>query len=190
MTKKEWAALAVKLSSYYPNSFKMDNTQQVRDWFEALADLPSEHVYAGIMHMVRTQAAFPSIADIREHAAPPSMPWSLAWAEVMKAVGEVGRSGSPTWSSPAVAWAVAAIGWQEICDTPRSNLGTIRAQFRGAIEEANEAISRGETFRTLGIEPPRRMSAPRTFKELVGQEPLTALPPPPAPPNPQEESTP
>lgn len=171
MTKKEWAALAVKLSSYYPNSFKLESTQQMRDWYEALADLPGEHVYAGIMHMVRTQSAFPSIADIRKHAEPQPVPWSLAWAEVMKAVGEVGRDGSPVWSHPAIAWAVAGIGWQELCNTPNSQLGTTRAQFRGAIEQANEAIKRGETFLALGIEQPKRVQGPQSFKELLDTSP-------------------
>lgn len=91
MTKREWAECATILATFYPHNFKLgdgagdDEAAQHRAkgqmmlWFQALADLPGERVKAAVWSMVRTQPAFPSVADIRRLAEGQADAAAEAW---------------------------------------------------------------------------------------------------------------
>jgi hypothetical protein len=57
-----------------------------------------------------------------------TLPGELALAEVMAQVSRTGRYGAPSWSSPALAAAVQAMGgWVAVCDS--DNPEAFRAHF-------------------------------------------------------------
>lgn len=168
MTKEEWAACAAMLATFYPHSFKLESKEAVKLWFDELKDLPGERVHAAIKHMVRSQTAFPSVADIRRLAEPPKISWGEGWAEVMKAVGEVGMYGAPTWSDPAIGRAVEALGgWEAICQTPNRDHPALRAHFRAELESALADGHREATFAQLGVQVPKRIGKPKAMGELL-----------------------
>lgn len=102
MTKAEWGACAAILANFYPHNFKLGGepdragddeatkrakeraSAQMNLWFQALADLPGDRVKAAIWSMVRTQPAFPSVADIRRLAEGAADAASEAWAEALR----------------------------------------------------------------------------------------------------------
>lgn len=181
MTKTEWKPLAALLVAYYPNSFKIegdgdpnsDATKRghamLTAWYDGLADLPAARVHASILHMVRTQPAFPSIADIRKHAEAGDLTAATAWAEVIKEVGRIGRGGLPCWTDARIGHAVAALGgWSAVCDAPTKDHPTMRAQFRQAFEGATEIEGRKRTFEHLGVPTaPPQLKPPQALKGLL-----------------------
>lgn len=170
MTREEWASCAVLLAQYYPTTFKLDKAQ-MQAWYAALADLDGERVLASVMHVVRTKAAFPSVADIRGHAEAGALTAATAWASVSKAIGRVGRYRVPEWEDPRIAVAVDALGgWEAICDMPLKDVPTARAQFRQAFEGAGEVEIRRRTFECFGVPltpPAVAIGTTQSLKELL-----------------------
>lgn len=104
---------------------------------------------------------FPRISELRALAAPAMPDADQAWEEARRAAGSVGSYRSPSFSHPAIAEAVKAIGWMDICQTPIDQLGTLRAQFG----RAYEAVKR----RRIGAESKQLVAA------IVQQLPQHAL---------------
>lgn len=76
-----------------------------------------------------------------------------AWAEVRSASEQRGyASGPPDWSHPAVADAVAAIGWRELCLS--TNPEALRAHF---LHLYGSAVARGNRRRDLPSSIANRM---------------------------------
>ena len=56
------------------------------------------------------------VALIRKNAAEDTIPLAGdAWSEVLREIGRTGSKGSPEFSHPAIARAVAGIGWRNLC---------------------------------------------------------------------------
>lgn len=91
MTPQQWAKCVLVLRSAYGASFKLDE-EGVVVWFEMLRDLDGARVLAAVERMVKSQKAFPSIADIRALAEPEKNPGEV-WAEVLRVVLETGPYG-------------------------------------------------------------------------------------------------
>ena len=88
--------------------------------------------YAANVHM-QSKTFFPSIAELRSVAADKAIGYlpaaEEAWGEVKEAIRKVGYWGTPKWSSPPVAAAVNAIGWDTICSGLVEDAGVNRAHF-------------------------------------------------------------
>lgn len=140
----------------WPKLFELPASPMVADvkwqvWQDILGDLD-----AGLLRRAITAAASsqypPSPGELRtlalrlrsieanESLAPDP---DEAWAEVRKAFHRVGRYGTPQWSHPALAAAVDAMGWEQLCDSPDGD-PTTRAQFRGFYESARARIVAAE----------------------------------------------
>lgn len=152
MTREVWVRCLLILRASYATSMKLDDAG-AEVWFEMLKDLPGEKVVAAVMHMCKTTKAFPSIAEIREHAlGDEGKPdHTRAWGEFVEAIRRVGYMGKPEFSDPALVETVKRLGgWSHICTTMLvEHEPTWRAQFRAAYTDAHAALSRSKTFEGL-----------------------------------------
>lgn len=94
-------------------------------WHDELADLPAQAIRDALHEPdLARREWFPPLGLIRERALlataraagvplPPDT--DVAWLEVGRQIRAVGHRGSPEWSHPAVAEAVAAVGWRVLC---------------------------------------------------------------------------
>ena len=63
-------------------------------------------------------------------ASPADQDWNEAYAELQKAIRQIGYMGKPEWSNPALAETVKTLGgWQAVCFNEDPE-GVFRAQFR------------------------------------------------------------
>lgn len=181
MTKQEWGVIAKMLADFYPHSFKIQDPGAVKNWFMGLADLQGERVAAAVWTMVRTQPAFPSVADIRRLAEGSADAAAEAWAEALKLAtgpgaapehrayvpngrievidGKVRRLDAQTsevaplqFSDPILEKAIGAIGGLAvIAYGDLSTLETRRAQFLKLYQGFAAEHKRCATFEALGV---------------------------------------
>jgi hypothetical protein len=129
MTPAETTKVLALLKASYPRqAVGRDN---MKAYALMLGDLPFADVQRAVVRHVAESNWFPSIAELREAAtgAASSAPdFDEAWAEVCSEIRRVGNYGRPEFSHPAVAAAVDAVGWRNLClsTTP----GVERAAFR------------------------------------------------------------
>jgi len=140
MTKNEVAKLLAICSAAFPHVTVSKETASV--YAEMLGDLDFEQALRGLRRVLATSHFFPSIAAIRDAYVavsghrPPSI--EEAWGEVINAAKTVGASTLPTWSHEAVASAVSALGWREICMA--DNASVLRAHFFKVYEGAVKTV--------------------------------------------------
>lgn len=183
MNKQEWAELAKVLGTFYPHNFRPTDATEVKLWYMALADLPGDRVGAAIWSMVRMQAAFPSVADIRRLAEGAADTAAEAWAEALRIVREKGTApehrrfqpkGVITYQEgrvvrqdaergeleqlvipdPILEKTIHAIGGlQALGQCEVSRLDTMRAQFLKLYAAFTAESKRAATFASLGVSP-------------------------------------
>lgn len=140
MTNSEIAQLLAVCSAAFPHVTVTKETAAV--YAEMLADLEFEQALRGLRRVLATSQYFPSIAALREAYIavsghrPPSL--DEAWREVIQAAKSVGASSMPKWSHEAIADAVAALGWRDICMS--DNATALRAHFFKVYDHAAKAV--------------------------------------------------
>lgn len=138
MKRDEMAQIIVVMGKVWPNMRIPESTAEaalMRDaWFRVLGDFESDVVMASVDWFSNEAREFPpnpgQLADrVRSMLDPldvvPDVDQALV--EIRAAIGACGRSGSPSWSHPAIAAAVASIGWRNLCDS--TNQDVLRAQI-------------------------------------------------------------
>lgn len=120
-------------------------------WLKHLADLPHDLLAAACTNHIDQSTWLPSIHEIRasavslmRQASPADQDWNEAWAELQKAIREIGYVGisewsesegkfiarPPDWTNPALAQTVKTLGgWQAVCFNEDPE-GVFRAHFR------------------------------------------------------------
>lgn len=177
MNKTEWVECATILATFYPHNFQLgadlgnDEASariaqgQMMLWYHALADLPGPRVKAAVWSMVRSQPAFPSVADIRRLAEGNADAAAEAWDEAMRlamgpgivpehVVSNPGHDAPSTVpSDPLIAKTLKALGGiRELAFGPSERLPTIRAQFLKLYQGFAQEIRRQATFEALGVD--------------------------------------
>jgi hypothetical protein len=160
MTGKEWAACVLALRSSYGASFKLDDAA-IDVWFNMLNDLPGDRVMASVVHMVKTQESFPSIAQIRKHAEGETADPMTLWGEIQaKAHASIwppfyaGEYHPVEWSDPLIPKALAGIGGaQAYLECNAEAMPAMRKHFCLAYASLRESAQRGATFEALGVSP-------------------------------------
>jgi hypothetical protein len=172
MTHGECMAMLAVAGKVYGEGVAED---VVEAWAQFMADVTPEEGAAAMREHITESPHFPKVADIRKRVAAhrvnaPDV--AAAWGEVLRQVRLVGYYGLPQFSHPAIAAAVDALGWQEVCHTPTDQLGTLRAQFeryfRSRLETGARAANAGalEEHRRHGA-----ISAGDALKQLLGKKP-------------------
>jgi hypothetical protein len=162
MTDEEWLSCAQVLASAFPHSFRVADEFAMEVWYKALADLPCQSVAAAIWHMVKTKPAFPSIAEIRRHAAGNVIDPIVVWAEVEAKGFAVyhghllrtaeGQWVPVEWSDPRIELALEAVGGlKHVIEMSRGERSGLRAHFCRAYEAHREEDARKRTFEELGV---------------------------------------
>lgn len=147
MTKGECAAMLAIASRMYGQPVDAD---LVEGWSEFMGDVSPEEGTHALREHITESSKFPTVADIRKRVASvrvSALDVGEAWGEVNRALQRVGFYGSPTWSHPAIASAVEALGWKTICHTDNDDVPTLRAQFeryyKAALEGRQRAANAG-----------------------------------------------
>lgn len=119
-------------------------------WAEFMGDVTADEGARAIREHITESPHFPTVADVRKRVASMRIGRvdpGAAWEEVRRAIGREGRNRTPEWSHPAIAAAVNALGWVDICNTLDDDLSTLRAQFeryyRAAMENRAKAANVG-----------------------------------------------
>ena len=106
-------------------------------WIDHLSDLDDTLLTMAVKNHIERSQWLPSIAEIRasavslmRQASPADQDWNEAYAELQKAIRQIGYMGKPEWSNPALAETVKTLGgWQAVCFNEDPE-GVFRAQFR------------------------------------------------------------
>ncbi|RMD57454.1 hypothetical protein D6833_13885 [Candidatus Parcubacteria bacterium] len=127
-----------KLALVYPQQEVPEETVEM--YVRLLDDLPVDALRAAALQLATTSKWFPTVAEIREAAFAlmehqSGLPSAYeAWQEVMRQAFEVGHTGKPQFSHPAIMEAVKAIGgWRYVCMS--TNQVADRARFVDAYEQ-------------------------------------------------------
>lgn len=117
---------------------------------------------------------FPTIGEIRARVdggnKPPDV--DLAFGEVLAGVSKWGQYRDPRWTHPAIAAAVGALTWREICLS--ENADALRAHFFKVYEVVAKRIKADETtefVKSIVAELPKRALAGREQRALKSGEP-------------------
>lgn len=146
MTHNESIKILAVLTAAYPQVEIQEETIEIYTKF--LLDLPYEAGQAAALEVIARSKWFPSIAELRQ-AAVGMLPKNdvpnsgEAWGEVVRQLHSVGYYGRPSFSHPAVAKAVKAIGWYELCvsENPTADRAHFLRIYEGYRErEVNKAL--------------------------------------------------
>ena len=112
-----------------------------------LKDIPDEAFLRSVKRIMAShEEIYQStnlVALIRKNAKEDTIPMvGDAWAEVLREIGRTGSRGTPEFSHPAIARAVAGVGWRNLC---LSELISVeRAHFYRIYDQVKERTEREE----------------------------------------------
>ena len=157
MTRPECLQIFALLAAAYPKEPMTE--AQVTLYTQMLAPYDGTAVRAAILLHIQQSPWFPRVSDVVERlTARAELDPDEAWREVVTAIRRVGMYGVPHWSHPALADAVAAMGWTTLCQSTnpeadrahfvrfyqsavtRQREHTLIAQLSPALREALQAI--------------------------------------------------
>jgi hypothetical protein len=168
MTHGECGAMLAIAGRIYGKSV---NLALVDVWHEFMASMSAEEGVRAMKRHVVESPHFPTVADIcrlvREERLGPQDA-AEAWEEVRRAFGRCGRDREPTWSTPAIAGAVEAIGWRELCNTLDEDLPTVRAQFERYFKARLETQAKQQRNQIADGEQKRL--GPKSVQELMREQ--------------------
>ncbi len=139
MDKKEFAAFAMALRTYYPKEQILPNQQAMELWYREIRDIPFPVAEMALRKWVATNKWSPSIADIREITAGivngETLTWGEAWEKALKAVrrfGSYNKRDALESLDPLTRKCVESIGYMELCMS--ENIMVERAHFQRVFE--------------------------------------------------------
>ena len=142
MNKHETAEVLGYLAAAFPNAKVTKQTAIV--FHDVLSALPASDVMVAAKELVRECEFFPSPAQILNSVARLSGAVSpapaIAWQEVLRQVGDKGRSGVPEFSHATTEAVVKAIGWRDICMS--ENVDVLRANFLKMYDSMAKSLER------------------------------------------------
>jgi hypothetical protein len=120
-------------------------------WKMLMEDLGDEEFTKAVIHICRTKQKMPPnvVAAIREEIDGGNFSAEEAWQKVLQAISSVGIYGEPKFEDPAIANAVKAIGWKDICNTPNREMGVTRAHFYRAYQACRKRAALMETYKVI-----------------------------------------
>lgn len=135
MTERDCVELFDRLAAAYPKEPMTD--AQFDLYKDILAPYDVRDVVRATLLHIQKSPFFPRVSDlVGVLTRSDQLDADQAWAEVLQQVRRVGYYGVPVWSHPAVADAVAALGWQTLCTS--DNQEADRAHFMRFYERAHD----------------------------------------------------
>ena len=151
------------LTAAYPNAKIIPGDSETPGTMDVyammLSDLPATDLLAAVKYCLDTHPDFmPSIATLRQAAEKlhpnQTVSGADAWGVVLQAISEIGVYRTPHFEDPAIARAVEAFGWRNICLSDEQDFA-IRAQFIKAYEAYAGRVKEENTL--LGIPEARKI---------------------------------
>lgn len=187
-TRDEVKALLAIIAAAYGDKFRLaPKTLDV--YADLLADVPIDLLKTATRQHIADKDWPPTVAELRRLTRQldgPTLPDAdMAWSEVIRAIGAVGHTGTPTFSHATIAEAVRGMGgWQLMCAMEIGDTATHRAQFRDVFNAVKARYTRGDTYlpdvRALAVERgalPTPVEAAPALPAPVA--PTVTAPPPP-----------
>ena len=139
MDKKEFAAFAMALRTYYPKEQILPNQQAMDLWYRELCDIPFSVAEASLRKWVTMNKWSPSISEIREMSAGivngEPMSWGESWERALEAVrkyGSYNKTAALDSLDKLTRKCVEAIGYMELCMS--ENIMVERAHYQKIFE--------------------------------------------------------
>ena len=139
MDKKQFAAFAMALRTYYPREQILPNQQAMELWYREIQDIPFDVAEMALRKWVATNKWSPSIADIREMTSGivngDPLTWGESWERALKAVrrfGSYNKGAALDSLDPLTRKCVESIGYMELCMS--ENIMVERAHFQKVFE--------------------------------------------------------
>lgn len=126
MTKPECLQLFALLAAAYPKEPMTE--AQVTLYTQMLAPYDGLAVRGAVLLHIQQSPWFPRLSDVVDRLTKrDQLDPDEAWREVVTAIRRVGMYRTPSWSHPALAETVAALGWNTLCES--ENPEADRAHF-------------------------------------------------------------
>ena len=126
MTQADTVELFGLLAAAYPK--EPITEAQVALYAALLESYPVDQVREAVLRHIQQSPWFPRISEVLDQITAQGQPDpDQAWAEVQHKIRTVGYYRQPTWSQPAIAQAVEALGWTNLCRS--TNPEADRAHF-------------------------------------------------------------
>lgn len=155
MTRRDSLEIFALLTAAYPREPMTE--AQIALYETLLAPYPPDAVREAVLRHIQQSPWFPRISDLLALVtAGDTLDADEAWAEVRRQIRAVGYYGCPVWSHPAVAEAVAAIGWDTLCLS--TNPEVDRAHFLRFYAAARQRTQAQQQFTAL----------PATLRQALG----------------------
>ena len=145
------------LVAAYPNAKIIAGDKETPGTIEVyatmLADIPADELLAAVKYAINTHPDFmPTIATLRQahqkmHSGT-TVSGADAWGVVRAAMRAHGHLDKPAFADPAIARAVDAFGWSNLCMMDTQDFAT-RSQFMKAYESYAQRVR--EEDQLLGI---------------------------------------
>jgi hypothetical protein len=178
-SQTEVTKILMVLVAAYPNAKIIEGGKGIPGTLEVyatmLSDIPADELLAGVKYCIINHPNFlPSIATIRDAVSKMHPTHTVsgadAWGVVLQAIREIGVYKSPHFEDPAIARAVEAFGWRNICLSDEQDFA-IRSQFIKAyeayatrIKEENELLGIPEAAKIMTQIAERKTLALETEK--------------------------
>lgn len=167
MDKKEFAAFAMAVRTYYPRENILPNQQAMELWYRELKDIPAPVAEAALRKWVAINKWSPSIAEIREMTVNitegEELTWGEGWERAVKAIRMYGIY-SPREAldslDPLTRRCVENLGYRELCisENPMADRANFRMVFETLAKrektEKQMALPLREIIDTLRLEGP------------------------------------
>jgi hypothetical protein len=174
MTEADTVRFMGIISDAFPDRLKV-TPGMISIWAEMMVDISPEEAKAALVSYLADGPPHPpALSDIRRRAAESRVGHidvGAAWEEVRRAIQKYGRDLDPPWSSPAIAGAVEAIGWRELCNTMDDDLPTVRAQWERYLRARVETMGKAENIGRLEEHQRRAgLQSAGSFLRLPGKD--------------------
>lgn len=150
-------------------SFRLDPDQQtLKVWEMALQDVDDREFERAVILLMRTRERPPinMAAAILKEIEAENFSAEEAWGKVLQEIGRTGYYGEPKFEDPAIAKAVQAMGWKEICNTPNREMGVTRAHFYRTYEACRKRATMTETYKMIESSAPVKQLVEKIGKSL------------------------
>ena len=169
MTYPETVELFGLLAAAYPK--EPITEAQIALYAVLLGAYSVEAVREAVLRHIQQSPWFPRLNEVLDQTTPGDQADpDQAWAEVQQKIRSVGYYRHPTWSQPAIAQVVEALGWQNLClstnpEADRAHFlrfyGTARQREQHRRHWAQLPAPLRQALEHLGTPDPSSVSDPR-----------------------------
>ena len=134
---------------------KADDVNRQLIYVSQLKSIPPQMLMQACNVIISTKDFLPSVAEIVQtvkaiNADKDSepLPWSEAWAEILKQMQDAFIYKKPVFSRPEIEQAAMRFGWMNLCEVKTDDLPIVHAQVRRIYEDI---CNKAENERKYGL---------------------------------------